>query len=260
MSNVDNYDINDFRNQIDEIDNSLLSLFENRMEIVLKIAQYKKKNNMEILNGAREEEVIKKNLELVKNSDLLLEVEEFFKSVMEISRGLQNKNHRRKSIVLIGMPGSGKSAIGQILAEKLGVIFLDIDTYIEDSTNLKITEIFKNGEELFRDIEAKVTFEVSQKVPAVISTGGGVIKRYENIINLKKNGIIFYINRPIKNIEGDIDIKSRPLLSKDLSQLYSLFEERGTLYKKYCDYEIMNISNIDDVVNNIIEIYAENNK
>ncbi|MBZ9687162.1 prephenate dehydratase [Clostridium estertheticum] len=92
MSNVDNYDIVDLRNQIDKIDAGLLSLFENRMEVVLKIAEYKKKNNMEILNEAREEAVIKKNLDLVKNSDLLLEVEEFFKSVMEISRGYQNKN------------------------------------------------------------------------------------------------------------------------------------------------------------------------
>jgi len=92
MSNVENFDISDLRNQIDKIDASLLLLFENRMEVVLKIAQYKKKNNMEILNGAREELVIKKNLELVTNSDLLLEVEEFFKSVMKISRGYQKKN------------------------------------------------------------------------------------------------------------------------------------------------------------------------
>ncbi len=91
MSNVDDYDIVDLRNEIDKIDASLLSLFESRMEVVLNIAEYKKKNNMEILNEAREEAVIKKNLNRVKNMDLSLEVEEFFKSVMEISRGYQNK-------------------------------------------------------------------------------------------------------------------------------------------------------------------------
>ena len=259
MSNVDNFDLDDLRNQIDKIDASLLSLFENRMEVVIKIAEYKKKNNMEILNEAREEAVIKKNLDLVKNVDLLLEVEEFFKSVMEISRGFQNKNYRMKNIVLIGMPGCGKSVIGQILAEKLGMTFLDIDTYIEESTKHTITEIFKNGEEGFRDIEAKAVEEVSEKAPAVISTGGGVIKRYENILNLKKNGIIIYINRPIENIAVDIDVEARPLLSKDPSQLYRLYKERGPLYKKYCDHEIMNIGNIDDVVSNIIEIYAKIN-
>lgn len=94
MSNLDNYDIVDLRNQIDEIDASLLSLFEKRMEVVLKIAEYKKKHNMQILNEAREEAVIKKNLNLVKNSDLHLEVEKFLKSVMEISRGYQNKDFK----------------------------------------------------------------------------------------------------------------------------------------------------------------------
>ncbi|WP_318010949.1 shikimate kinase [Clostridium estertheticum] len=165
-----------------------------------------------------------------------------------------------KNIVLIGMPGCGKSVIGKILAEKLKLTFLDIDTYIEESTKHTITEIFKNGEALFREIEAKATLEVSEKAPAVISTGGGVVKMYENIINLKKNGIIIYINRPIKNIAEDIEVNTRPLLSKDPSGLYRLFKERGPFYKKYCDHEIMNISNIEDVVNNIIEIYAEINK
>ena len=92
MSKLESFDIDDLRNQIDKIDSSLVSLFENRMEVVLKIAEYKKNNNMEILNKAREQAVIKKNLELVKNKDLFSEVEEFFESVMEISRGFQNKN------------------------------------------------------------------------------------------------------------------------------------------------------------------------
>ena len=166
---------------------------------------------------------------------------------------------KMKNIVLIGMPGCGKSAIGQIVSEKLGMTFLDIDAYIEESTNHSITEIFKNGEEGFRDVEAMATLHLSESASVVISTGGGVINRYENILNLKKNGIIFYINRPIKNITGDIDIDARPLLSKDISQLYRLFKEREPLYKKYCDHEIMNISNIDSVVNNIIEIYEKIN-
>jgi len=166
---------------------------------------------------------------------------------------------KMKNIVLIGMPGCGKSAIGQILSEKLRMTFLDIDAYIEESTNHTIAEIFKNGEEGFRDVEAMATLHLSESASVVISTGGGVINRYENILNLKKNGIIFYINRPIKNIAEDIDIEARPLLSKDVSQLYRLFKGRGPLYKKYCDHEILNISNIDNVVNNIIEIYEKIN-
>ena len=153
------------------------------------------------------------------------------------------------------MPGCGKSEIGDILAQKIKKNFLDIDTYIEVSTKLSITDIFKNGEDGFRDIEASAVMELSKRESVVISTGGGVIKRYDNILNLKKNGIIIYINRPIKNIEADINVDDRPLLAKDPSKISKLFEERDSLYRKYCDYEVMNISGIDDIVNNIVEIY-----
>ena len=165
-----------------------------------------------------------------------------------------------KNIVLIGMPGCGKSVIGEMLAKKLKMTFLDIDVYIETSTKLAIIEIFKNGEEEFRDIEAKAVVELLEKGPAVISTGGGVVKRFENILNLKKNGIIIYIDRPIEKIAADIDVEGRPLLVKDPSQLYRLFEERSPLYKKYCDYEVMNICKIDEAVSNIIDIYIQISK
>ena len=91
LNSLNDFGIDDLREEIDKIDANLLSLFENRMEVVLKIAEYKIKNNIEILNESREESVIQKNLNQVKNKDLLLEVEDFFKSVMEISRDFQEK-------------------------------------------------------------------------------------------------------------------------------------------------------------------------
>ncbi|MBU3178722.1 shikimate kinase [Clostridium estertheticum] len=162
-----------------------------------------------------------------------------------------------KNIVLIGMPGCGKSEIGEILAEKIEMDFIDVDVFIESSTSRSITEIFKNGEDGFRDTESIAVMDLSKKNHVVISTGGGVIKRYENILNLKRNGIIIYINRPIENIVSDINIEGRPLLAKDPGRISKLFDERGPLYKKYCDYEVMNISEINDVVNDIIEIYTK---
>lgn len=165
-----------------------------------------------------------------------------------------------KSIVLIGMPGCGKSTIGEMIAEKIKMTFIDVDAYIMESTKHTIIELFKNGEEGFRDIESKATVELSEKNPAVIATGGGVIKRYENILNLKKTGTIVYINRPIENIVADINVVARPLLAKDPSQLYKLLEERCDLYKKYCDHEVMNNGSIDDIVNSIIELHTKINK
>ncbi|MBW9171905.1 shikimate kinase [Clostridium estertheticum] len=162
-----------------------------------------------------------------------------------------------KNIVLIGMPGCGKSEIGEILADKIEMNFIDVDVFIESSTSRSITEIFKNGEDAFRDIESIAVRDLSKKNHVVISTGGGVIKRYENIMNLKRNGIIIYINRPIQNIVSDINIEGRPLLANDPGRISKLFDERGPLYKKYCDYEVMNISEINDVVNSIIQIYTK---
>ena len=131
------------------------------------------------------------------------------------------------------MPGCGKSEIGEILAEKIEMDFIDVDFFIESSTSSSITEMFKNGENVFRDIESIAVSDLSKKNHVVISTGGGVIKRYENILNLKRNGIIIYINRPIENIISDINIEGRPLLAKDPGRISKLFDERGPLYKKY---------------------------
>ena len=128
MSDLDNFDIDDLRKQIDGIDASLVLLFEKRMGIVAKVADYKKKNNVEILNSKREEAVIKKNIDLVKNKDILLEVEEFLKSIMEISRGFQNKslnvdkilmNTKKLTVGFYGVSGSfSEQALNEYFSEK----------------------------------------------------------------------------------------------------------------------------------------------
>lgn len=162
-----------------------------------------------------------------------------------------------KNIVLIGMPGCGKSTIGTILAEKLQMTFVDMDAYIEETMGTTITEIFKNGEPYFREIEARIAKELSEREGTIISTGGGIVKNPDNCMNLRKNGIIVYINRPVDNIAADIDAETRPLLAKDPSQLYRLYEERSHLYEKYCDYNVPNTTDLDAVVDDIIKIYKE---
>jgi len=84
-------DLKKLRDDIDSIDKELIALFQKRMETVLKVAEYKKKNNIPILNENREDEVIKKNSKLIYNEDLKKPVEEFLKDVMKISKDLQAK-------------------------------------------------------------------------------------------------------------------------------------------------------------------------
>ncbi|EDS78200.1 shikimate kinase [Clostridium botulinum C str. Eklund] len=156
-----------------------------------------------------------------------------------------------KNIVLIGMPGCGKTTIGRKLSEILNADFCDVDEYIVDITGKSINEIFENGEEFFRDIESQSIKEVSSSIPKVISTGGGVIKRKHNIDVLKKKGTIFFINRLLEDICKDVDVKSRPLLKNGTDKLYKLYEERYDLYRIYCDYEIIN-EDMDKCISDIL--------
>jgi shikimate kinase len=162
-----------------------------------------------------------------------------------------NKN---TNIVLIGMPGCGKTTIGKLLAEKLNKSFIDVDSYIERVENRTIPEIFLQGESYFRDIETKAVKNVAKSEGQIISTGGGVIKRKENIETLKENGIIIFIDRPVEDIASDVDTENRPLLKDKKEALFTLYKERYDLYKASCDYQVKNEESIDFVLDKIIDI------
>ena len=96
-----------------------------------------------------------------------------------------------KNIILTGFMGSGKTAVGRILAEKLNVEFVDMDDLIEREQKMSISEIFSRfGEKRFRKLEKEVAGRVSQGKNQVIATGGGVVLSSENMANLKMDGII----------------------------------------------------------------------
>ncbi len=160
-----------------------------------------------------------------------------------------------KNIVLIGMPGCGKTTVGELLSKLLNLKLYDVDQFIEEMEKTSISEIFNIGEEYFRTIETKAIETISYSTKTIISTGGGVIKSPHNMEMLKENGIIIFINRPLKNIIDDVEIENRPLLRNGKEKMYELYRERYDLYKKYCDYEIINDKDINlviDQINNLI--------
>jgi len=158
-----------------------------------------------------------------------------------------------KNIVIIGMPGSGKTTVGKLVSKKLNMNFIDMDEYIEQNEPLSIKEMFAISETCFRDAESKHSLALSKLNHHVIATGGGTIKRKENMMNLKSNSIIIFLNRPVENIVQDIDIHTRPLLADGIERLYQLYNERINLYKEYSDIEILNIGTIYETVKQIIE-------
>ena len=155
----------------------------------------------------------------------------------------------KQNIVLIGMPGSGKSTIGKALAEKLGRNFIDTDDVITEKHGV-ISDIFaSNGEKYFRDIETEAVKETAKKGGIVIATGGGAILKKENVRALRQNGAIFFLNRPLEDI---IPTSDRPL-SSDIESLVKRFEERYPIYKATGDFEIAIDGKVENAVNRILE-------
>ncbi len=160
---------------------------------------------------------------------------------------------QKQNIVLIGMPSSGKTTIGKILSEKLSKDFIDTDDLIVDKIKMPISNFLtKDNEKEFRDIEEEVIKEVSLKNNLIISTGGGVIKRNNNIFRLKANGIIIFIDRPLSLLEVTSD---RPL-SNNRSDLEKLYTERYDLYNNASDIKIINDCDVDIIIEKILKEVA----
>lgn len=141
----------------------------------------------------------------------------------------------KQSIVLVGMPGCGKSTVGKILSEKLGLEFIDTDELITQKTGKTPSEIIsERGESEFRDIESEVIREVAVLQSKVISTGGGAVLRKVNVELLKENGRVYFIDRPLEEL---VPTSNRPL-SADRQALEKRFKERYHIYCSCCDYRV----------------------
>ncbi len=141
----------------------------------------------------------------------------------------------KENIVLIGMPGCGKSTAGKNLAELTGRVLVDTDTVIEELTGKHPSEIIReSGEDAFRDIETQAVREISKRSGIVIATGGGIVKRSENIPLLRQNGKIFYLNCPTDELPVTPD---RPL-SSSRAAIEKLFLTRNLLYTLAADAEV----------------------
>ncbi len=140
-----------------------------------------------------------------------------------------------ENIVLIGMPGCGKSTVGKHLAELTGKAFVDADTEIIKLAGCSIPEIFATqGEPGFRELETKVLAELGKRSGLVIATGGGCVTRPENYPLLHQNGRIFWLQRDIASLPTD----GRPLSQKTAPE--ELYRQRMPLYEAFADAVIDN--------------------
>lgn len=142
----------------------------------------------------------------------------------------------KKNIILIGMPGSGKTTIGTELAEVIGYGYIDSDSVIVAREGKRLNEIIASvGREAFLDIEAKVNSELCAN-RCVIATGGSVIYRDYAMKKLKEKGDIVYLKLSCDTIAARLgDLKARGVALKDGFTLQDLYNERSPLYEKYAD-------------------------
>ncbi|HWI84576.1 shikimate kinase [Ramlibacter sp.] len=150
--------------------------------------------------------------------------------------------HQRQLIVLIGLPGSGKSTVGRHLARRLGLPFRDSDHEIEQRIGCPIREFFaREGEAAFRDIEEQVIAELTGPGDGVLATGGGAVLRPANRQRLRDSAHVVYLRSPPEELYRRLRHDSqRPLLqvADPLQRLRTLYEERDPLYRETCHYVI----------------------
>ena len=151
-----------------------------------------------------------------------------------------------ENVVLIGMPGCGKSTVGRALARRQGKAFLDLDRLIEERAGKSIPAIFaQEGEEAFRTLESRAVREAGARTGCVISTGGGVVTRAENCAPLRQNGVIIHLTRPLDRL---------PTAGRPVSQstdLQTLWERRRGLYAAFADRTVDNGGPLEETLDTI---------
>ncbi len=157
---------------------------------------------------------------------------------------------KKRNLVLIGMPGVGKTRVGTRLAELLQKPFFDSDRVITERIGMPIADFFAaNGEDAFRKIESEVLKELSRESGIVLSTGGGAVLREENVRALRANGQLLFLDRPVDELKTSSD---RPL-SSDREKVRKLFEVRYPIYLAACDRHIRSGRNANETAYMILE-------
>ena len=134
-----------------------------------------------------------------------------------------------KKLILIGLPGSGKTTVGGLLARQLGLPFRDCDP--------QVAQLFSGGEECFRRWETAALQALCAGEDCVLATGGGAVLRPENRALLRRSGVVFWLDRPVADIERTLERANRPLLAGGGS-LETLRRQREALYRICADYAI----------------------
>ena len=227
-------ELSEARREINAINEEMRSLFLRRMALSGEIAAYKKEHGLPILDQARENAILDAMAD--GTGDYAPYVRRYFEAVMALSRDFQKeKLAKRPNIVLVGMPGAGKSAVGEALSVLSGREAIETDEEIVKRSGKSIPEIFKeDGEAAFRTLEKEVIKALSAREGIILITGGGAVKNEENRRLFSSCGRVYRIDRPVELLARE----GRPL--SENADLEKMLAEREPFYQAASDVTIKN--------------------
>ena len=242
-------DLKELCARIDGIDAQLVELLRSRLNTAAQIAAWKAEHGTEVSQMCPEQDYLER-IAADAGETCGSYVTEIFRKILEQTGKYENRmsDPADRNIMLIGMPGCGKTTIGNALSQKTGRPLVDLDEQIVLTDGRPIPEIFASeGEEFFRQLEHKVLCRWAQKSGYVISCGGGIVTRPENMAPLQWNSTVVFLLRDLDRLPID----GRPV--SQANRLSDLFERRYPLYCEAADITVDNNSDVSETVSRILE-------
>ena len=249
--------LEEIRERLEVCDKQIVSVLEDRMDIIKEIMEYKKENGLPILQPEQEKRQRKMLKEHVKENTYKEEILDIFTYIVENSRRIQARTLFTHNIFLIGFMGVGKSTVSDYLSKILASPQVEMDQVIVNKEHMSINKIFEEyGEEYFRNCETNLLIELQKKNNQIVSCGGGVAMREINVREMKKNGrVVLLTASPETILERVNDSDERPLLRgrKNTEYISELMEIRRPKYRAAADIIVdTDHKNVEEIAEEIV--------
>lgn len=232
-------DLEMYREQLAICDDKIIDALVERNSIVEKIMAYKETYGMPILQPAQEAKQQHRLEEKLRDNKYQEEIRDVFQRILRNSKRIQARKLFPYNIVLIGFMGSGKSTISDYLSTVFDMKLVEMDQVIAEKEGMSIPDIFSTyGEEYFRNLETDLLKELQTGESCIISCGGGVALRQENVIEMKKNGRVVLLTASPETIYERVkDSNDRPILegNKNVEFIADMMEKRREKYEAAAD-------------------------
>lgn len=223
--------LNEYRSALDAVDDRIVKAMMERMDIVESIGAYKREHHLNAFDPERETAMLDRLFKEIPE-DRRDAVRALYRAILSVSKAQQRFSNT--NIVLIGMPGSGKTSVARHLSAYLHRPIASTDEEAERRIGGTIESLFRSqGEAAFRAIETEVVCDLASVWGSIIATGGGTVVSERNRRILRENSRIYYIRRPL----NELDTAGRPLSQGD-GALERLYEQRHEIYETFSDVQL----------------------